>query len=146
MNKKGFTLVELLAVIALLGILMTISVPNIISTINNNKKDSFLIDSKRLVSRAEYLKSLNKEDRDKIMNGENVIYSFSDLNSTGDFDSDTDGGKYSNNTYIIVSFDNNTNTYKFCVYIEGSKRKIGEKASCLDSSNLDSIDVVKDIN
>ena len=40
-NKKGFTLVELLAVIALLALLMGIAVPNIISTINNSKEMIF---------------------------------------------------------------------------------------------------------
>ena len=41
MNKKGFTLVELLAVIALLALLTGIAVPNVISTINNNKKNRY---------------------------------------------------------------------------------------------------------
>ena len=34
MNKKGFTLVELLAVIVILGIILLIAVPKVISTIN----------------------------------------------------------------------------------------------------------------
>ena len=41
-NKKGFTLVELLAVIAILAILVIIAVPNIISMYNNSKKQVFL--------------------------------------------------------------------------------------------------------
>ena len=58
-NKKGFTLVELLAVIALLALLMGIAVPNIISTINNSKRNDFLSDTKRMVAKAEYLISSN---------------------------------------------------------------------------------------
>ncbi|UKI58404.1 MAG: prepilin-type N-terminal cleavage/methylation domain-containing protein [Clostridium sp.] len=38
MNKKGFTLVELLAVIAILAILVLVAVPNVLGMFNNAKK------------------------------------------------------------------------------------------------------------
>ena len=38
MSKKGFTLVELLAVIAILAILVIIALPNILKMFNNAKK------------------------------------------------------------------------------------------------------------
>ena len=41
MNKKGFTLVELLAVIAIVAILVIISMPNIIEMFNNAREKSF---------------------------------------------------------------------------------------------------------
>ena len=53
-NKKGFTLVELLAVIVILGVIMTIAVPNIISTLDKNKKETFLKDAQNMISAAEY--------------------------------------------------------------------------------------------
>ena len=40
--KKGFTLVELLAVIAILAILIIIALPNILEMFNKAKKDSFV--------------------------------------------------------------------------------------------------------
>ncbi len=48
MNKKGFTLVELLAVIAILAILVIIALPNVIKLYNNAKKNSFLTEAKTL--------------------------------------------------------------------------------------------------
>ena len=39
--KKGFTLVELLAVIILLGVIGLIVVPSITKTINNSKEDLY---------------------------------------------------------------------------------------------------------
>jgi len=41
MNKKGFTLVELLAVIAILAILVIIAIPNVMKMFNDAKKSSF---------------------------------------------------------------------------------------------------------
>ena len=41
-NKKGFTLVELLAVIVILGVLLLIAVPSITGVIENSRKNSFV--------------------------------------------------------------------------------------------------------
>ena len=41
-NSKGFTLVELLAVIVIMGILMMVAIPAITRTIENSRKDSFV--------------------------------------------------------------------------------------------------------
>ena len=46
MNKKGFTLVELLAVIAILAILVIIALPNVLKMFNDSKKNSFLTEAK----------------------------------------------------------------------------------------------------
>ena len=47
-NKKGFTLVELLAVIAILAILIILALPNIMGMFNNAKKSSFITEAKRI--------------------------------------------------------------------------------------------------
>ena len=49
MNKKGFTLVELLAVIAILALLVIIALPNVLSMFNNAKKDLFYNRSKKCI-------------------------------------------------------------------------------------------------
>ena len=48
MNKKGFTLVELLAVIAILAILVIIAMPNVLDMFNKAKEDAFMTEAQSL--------------------------------------------------------------------------------------------------
>ena len=52
-KKKGFTLVELLAVIVILAIILVIAVPKISDVIRNSKKASFEASAKTIISQAE---------------------------------------------------------------------------------------------
>ena len=53
MNKKGFTLVELLAVIAILAILVLIALPNVMSLFNEAKANSFTTELKNIYKSAQ---------------------------------------------------------------------------------------------
>lgn len=52
-NKKGFTLVELLAVVAILAILVIIALPNVLKLYRKARKDSFLNEVKSMLTGAE---------------------------------------------------------------------------------------------
>ncbi len=52
-NKKGFTLVELLAVIAILAILVVLITPNVIKMYENGKKEAFEVQIRKLIKAAE---------------------------------------------------------------------------------------------
>lgn len=52
-NKKGFTLVELLAVIAILAILMLLITPNVLKLFTQGKEDAFRTQVQRIWKAAE---------------------------------------------------------------------------------------------
>ena len=53
LNKKGFTLVELLAVIVILSVLMLIALPSVINIMNNARDDAFRDEALSFISAAE---------------------------------------------------------------------------------------------
>jgi type IV pilus assembly protein PilA len=53
-NKKGFTLVELLAVIVILAIILAIAVPSISGMITNSKKSAFEANVKMIITGISY--------------------------------------------------------------------------------------------
>lgn len=53
LNKRGFTLVELLAVIAILAILMLLVMPNILGMFTRGREDAFVTEAQSLWKAAE---------------------------------------------------------------------------------------------
>lgn len=99
MNKKGFTLVELLAVVVILSIIMAIAVPNVISTLDRNKKETYIGDAKKLVALA---KNQMGNKINKPGYGEIVRINLACLDN-GDLQTDPEGNPYDEeNSFVIV--------------------------------------------
>ena len=106
MNKKGFTLVELLAVIAILALLVIIALPNVLSMFNNAKKDLFLTEAKNV-----FKESTKKYISDNMHNSnEGNIYCKSETDSKNPLDMDI------GNTYYYIEKDNTGKTIKFVAW------------------------------
>ena len=74
MNKKGFTLVELLAVIAILALLVIIALPNVLKMFNQAKKDMFLTEAKTIY------KEISKKYISETMRGNKISIISNDNN------------------------------------------------------------------
>lgn len=64
MNNKGFTIIELLAVLIVLSIILVIAVPRVLNIIETSKKKSFEVSANKLIKEAakEFAKdNLEKE-------------------------------------------------------------------------------------
>lgn len=77
MNRKGFTLVELLAVVALLGVIGGIATMGVLSTINKSKEKSEAIFVDKISTLIEEYLDLNRGDLEYMnMDPETSGYSF----------------------------------------------------------------------
>ena len=93
MKEKGFTLVELLAVIAILAILVIIALPNVLKMYNNAKKNSFLTEAKTIAQdvsskyitesmKGNKLTTISNKQNSLDLSGRDIEYEFK-LDSNG---------------------------------------------------------------
>ena len=129
MKNKGFTLVELLAVIAIMAILLIIALPNVLKMFNESKKKVFLTESKSVFKEAInqtikdrnfsdviYCKSMNDEVNPLHMSGREIYY------------------------YIKANVNDNTGT----IIVWDNERYVKYKGDKLDPSVLDNAEKITD--
>ena len=105
-------MVELLATITILGVLMLVAVPNVLSIIDKNKKRTYVEDAKKLQIQAEaQFRSNTSIERPK--NGYAIIITLQNLDMT-ELAEGPEGGTYSGDqSFVVIS--NEGGTYKYYV-------------------------------
>lgn len=99
MNKRGFTLIELLAVLVILSIIMGIAIPNVVSSLEKSKKETYISDAKKFLTQAktELANTISKPAA-----GEIVRINLSCVDNQ-DLTKDPDGNEYSEtDSFVIV--------------------------------------------
>ena len=124
MNKKGFTLVELLAVIAILAILVIIALPNVLKMFNDSKKNSFLTEAKTVYS------EVSKKYISESMKGNKLTY----VSSEDDTKLDMTGKslKYC----VLLNADGSVKSMKVSNGTWVAELPSGKKITDLNSSDL----------
>lgn len=101
-NNKGFTLVEVLAMLIVLGILMAITVPNITGILNQQKDGATVDDASRLVSSAQTIIATKREIARPISGNCKVLF-MNYLDSGDDYNKTANGGEYlRDDSFVIV--------------------------------------------
>lgn len=106
-NKKGFTLVELLAVIVILGVLLMIAVPAVQNVIKKTKNNATQKQAELFIDAAKKMAIIDEPTNDK------VIYKLSNL------DSSVDTNRF---TGMVVALKEN-GSYKYYIYLNDSVNK-----------------------
>ena len=91
MKNKGFTLVELLAVIVVLSIIMVIVIPNIMKSLESSRKGTFKVYAQRVMTKAE-----EKYQSDQFLGNDPRCYTLNDLDMG-------QNGKYRGKVTITVA-------------------------------------------
>lgn len=139
MNKKGFTLIELIAVVVIMAIIALIATPNIVNMLDKGKKEDYVSDAKEIITKATYMYKQEKYRNDtSIFQGGKTI-KLEDIKGIDDY-TDPYGFEYDKgNSYVtfedpptgslgerkvkIFLISNNDNGE--CNYLDGYKDKIG---------------------
>ena len=100
-NRKGFTLVELLATIVIIGILAVFAVPLLTSTLDRSRSKMYVNDAKRLIAQAEYELKASSSTIEKPDSGNCIVISLAYLNTTA-ISAGPNGGEYDPSSSFVV--------------------------------------------
>lgn len=126
-NNKGFTLVETIAVIIILGVILSIAVPSITNVVKSTNKNRMISDAETFISEVkEYVES------DTIGNTpSDNKYTLEDIKGKTKLSKSPYGEEYKKNSYVDITNYNVCLTdgeYKATTETEGSIKV--EKGNC----------------
>ena len=131
MKNNGFTLIELLATILILALFMLVAVPNVMSTIDKNKQDTYIEDAKRMVTLAEYEVRSNT-DIELPLSGSCIVIKLNALD-TSSLEEAPEGGVYDyNNSFVVVARSGNSYLYYVTLIENYDSGKRGVKLTSRD--------------
>ena len=145
-NKKGFTLTEILAVIAILGVILAIAVPSYNSLSKKFEKAYYeKLEGSVLAAAKSYYKE-NAESRPAELLYSSVV-TFSDLKENKNID-DIKGYKSVDDLKgrIIIVKKEEDYDYKMCYLALGTTDELSETATVLNSASLETLGIDENTN
>lgn len=105
-DRKGFTLVELLAVIVVLAIIILIAMPAVLNSMEKARRNSFAIEANEMVKSAQTAYSIavmNGDGGSISSSGATYCISFANLKSKGYIEKTDTNNEYKGSVLITIS-------------------------------------------
>lgn len=110
-NRKAFTLIELMAVVVILGLIMMIAIPNTLSMIDKNKKTTYIENAKTFVSLVQNKVRTNKKLEEPENDGMALVVTLEYL-STSDVEFSPYGEEYDKSgSFVAIVVESNKLQY-----------------------------------
>lgn len=137
-NNSGFTMIELLAAVVVLGILMGIAIPTVVSVMNDKRNDTYIEDAIRLASTMEY--KMNSDNKILVpARGGCIAMSLSYMDNNT-FEEGPYGGEYDRDASFVLAYRNasgDEEEYKYYVrLIEKTKTGSYRGVNLVDTNSL----------
>lgn len=159
-NNHGFTLVELLATVAIMAVLMMIAIPSVLTIIEKNKNTTYINDAKKLVAMAKYKMKSDSSVAEPLVKhytyGSSnwcVAFRFSTLIKENEIGEGPEGGNYNQDdsnslkqgSFVIVKYDDTTKKNIYAVQLI-EKYKTNDVTSYKGIPFLDNVDKLSNKN
>ncbi|SDI92556.1 type II secretion system protein [Salimicrobium halophilum] len=143
-DAKGFTLVELLAVIVILGIIAAIAVPSITGLIDRSERDATVANAEQMIEAARLMVTQENVPAGTTINlsgthdPENGDYALIEGGFIEEGLEDTEGNSY--NEGAVRYAPNASGSSPYYVYLDGTSFSIGSSSSTADMVNAANLD------
>lgn len=114
MNKKGFTLIELIAVVVIMSIIAVIATPNVINMMDTGNNKKYISDASNFISKAKYMykQEKYKKNFNTTNPGQATIKLSSVVGITTDDETDPHGYSYDLENSAVTIYEQGGETIK----------------------------------
>ena len=141
MKNKGFTLVELLAMLTVIAIIMVVAIPNINGMLKNQRLNQIKIDATSMVEAAK-MKASKNPSLAKIKSGECIVFSLNYLDDNENIVKGPNGGYYDlYDSIVVYTREDTSQSKKYKYYVRLVEKSRGKRVGIglVESNNIDSL-------